>query len=124
MFYGNFANEDDVFNEFRVEGNDRKGKVIIFAAYDTPDYEGYATVVFIENGKLYVVSGSHCSCHGLENQWEPDEMPVVALKKLATGDGYFYHNHNEISELLDKLEYHGAFDMTPEELNVFLVLAY
>lgn len=123
MFYGNFEDETDVFNSFQVDEKDRHGKVIIFAAYDCPDYEGYATVVFIEKGKLYVVTGSHCSCNGLEDQWDPDEMPVVALKKLATGEDYFYH-HNEFKDLLEKLEYHGAFDMSPAELQVFLVLAY
>ena len=124
MFYGEFTNEEDVYDNFHVTEEHRIGKAIIFAAYDCPDYEGYATVVFIEKGKLYVVTGSHCSCHGLEDQWEPEEMPVVALKKLASGEDYFYHNHHEFKDLLEKLEYHGAFDMSPAELQVFLVLAY
>lgn len=55
---------------------------VIFARYETPDWEGYADVVFIHNGKIYWVSDSHCSCHGLDN-WEPEEMTVTAFHKIA-----------------------------------------
>ena len=36
-------------------------------------------MLFEQNGELYEVNGSHCSCYGLEGQWEPDR---VLLKEL------------------------------------------
>lgn len=122
MFYGEFTNATDVFNSFQVE--DHQGKVIIFAAYDCQDYEGYAKVVFVENGKLYMVSGSHCSCYGLEDQWDPEEMPIVALKKIALDGDYFQEGVDEFRDLLDRFEYHGCSEMKPLELQVFLTLTY
>jgi hypothetical protein len=54
---------DDVKNEFQISDQEVEGCQIIFAEYDTPDYEGYAHVIFIKQGKLYEVNGSHCSCY-------------------------------------------------------------
>lgn len=32
------------------------------------------------------MNAGHCSCHGLEGQWEPEETTVVALRhRLADG---------------------------------------
>jgi hypothetical protein len=52
---------------------------ILFAVYDCPPYEGVAFVVFERDGILYEVHGSHCSCWGLEDQWEPEETSRAAL---------------------------------------------
>ena len=52
---------------------------VLLASYGTPSYEGYAFVLFERDGKLYEVNGSHCSCYGLEGQWEPEETNVEAL---------------------------------------------
>jgi hypothetical protein len=35
---------------------------------------------FEKNGILYEVSGSHCSCYGLEDQWEPEETSIESLE--------------------------------------------
>lgn len=56
-----------------------KNKNILFASYGQDNYSGDAWVLFEENGKLYEVNGSHCSCFGLEGQWEAEE---VVLKEL------------------------------------------
>ena len=45
----------------------------------TPAYEGYALLVYERGGKLYEVNGAHCSCHGLEDQWAPEETSWGAL---------------------------------------------
>lgn len=37
-------------------------------------------VAYRLDGKLYEVNGGHCSCYGLEGQWEPAETSVAALK--------------------------------------------
>lgn len=79
VFEGEFSCEDDVFNNFCIGKPTALDFRIIYASYECPPYEGYATVLFIENGELYEVHGSHCSCYGLENQWEPEK---VTLKEL------------------------------------------
>ncbi len=52
---------------------------ILFASYEYEDYSGNAWVLFEQEQKLYEVNGSHCSCYGLEGQWEPED---VSLKEL------------------------------------------
>lgn len=79
IYYENFSCIDDVKEEFRISDKDILDCEIIYAAYDTPLWEGYAHVIFIKNGKLYEVNGSHCSCYGLEEQWLPEETLLEAL---------------------------------------------
>lgn len=70
---------------------------IILASYETPSYEGYAYVLFEKNGKLYEVDAGHCSCYGLEGQWNPTEVDIKELEhRLLEGSfgessysGYF-----------------------------------
>jgi len=60
---------------------------ILFAAYGTEEaYSGSAIVVFRQpNGDLFVASGSHCSCNGLEGEWSPSKTTVEALAKERLG---------------------------------------
>jgi hypothetical protein len=55
---------------------------ILFAIYTNEGYSGDATVIFRQGGKLYLVEGGHCSCYGLEGQWEPTETNVQALRMM------------------------------------------
>ena len=55
-------------------------KNILFASYGSENYSGDAWVLFEENGKLYEVNGSHCSCFGLEDQFDPEETNLEAIK--------------------------------------------
>ncbi len=80
IYYGNFANRQDIEKEFEVKLEDDIN--ILFAWYDTPDYEGYAYVIFERAEKFYIVQGSHCSCCGLEGQWKEEETSLNALKYM------------------------------------------
>lgn len=76
-YAGNFAKREDVFNEFaKADDSDIQ---ILYADYNTPEYEGYASVVYYRKstGKYYEAYGSHCSCYGLEGQWDKDEEIVA-----------------------------------------------
>jgi hypothetical protein len=79
IYFENFACIDDVFDNFGVPCEDRHGIEMIYASYDCPPYEGYAHVIFVRDGKIYEVNGSHCSCFGLEDQWQPEETSAIAL---------------------------------------------
>lgn len=59
---------------------DYKNVNILFASYGYANYSGDAWVLFEEDGKLYEVNGGHCSCSGLEEQWEKEPVVLEELK--------------------------------------------
>lgn len=71
---------------------------ILFASYGGGSYEGDAFVLYRKDGKLYEVSGSHCSCYGLEGQWGPEETYIAALAQKCKKEGcsscYFLSDHD------------------------------
>mgnify|MGYP000732905910 CR=1 FL=1 len=50
-----------------------------YAFYSYEDYNGNAAVLYYRKStkKYYEVYGGHCSCYGLEGQWEGDEEIVA-----------------------------------------------
>lgn len=62
---------------------------ILFAYYGQRSYEGSAYVLFEQDGKLFEVAASHCSCYGLEDQWSPAET-VAAAARTYLKDTYYY----------------------------------
>lgn len=87
-----------------------KGAEVLLASYGTPSYEGYAFVLFRRDGKLYEVNGSHCSCYGLEGQWDPEETTAEALRhrmdegRLGAGEYDCNPFAAELRQVLDELE--------------------
>jgi len=79
MYKGNFENKNDVEQEFDAAGTLNGAKVLL-AWYGYGDYDGQAFVLFERDGKLYEVNGGHCSCYGLEGQWDPEETSVKELR--------------------------------------------
>jgi hypothetical protein len=54
---------------------------VLYAAYEYEDYSGYVTVLWRnEDGSFGMVNGSHCSCNGLEDQWDVEEISDVAMR--------------------------------------------
>jgi len=92
VFDGDFEDEQDVLGAFQEDADALQGAFILYATYDIDGYEGSAFVLFERDGQLYEVHGSHCSCYGLEGQWEPEETTVDALvhciKNGYLGRGY------------------------------------
>lgn len=78
-YIGQFDSPESVFKQFEVE-TPPKGAKILIAAYTYEDYSGAAFVLYKQGGKLFEVNGWHCSCYGLEGQWEPEETTKAALK--------------------------------------------
>lgn len=67
---------------------------LLLATYTYEDYSGDAFVLFQRDGKLYEVHGSHCSCNGLEDQWEPEQTTWEALAlRPREGDWPFLREH-------------------------------
>lgn len=105
-YVGNFECREDVIDQFAIKGDDLKDVFILLAWYGYGDYDGSAFVLFERGGKLYEVNGGHCSCYGLEDQWDPEETSVDAiLHRLEHGelgrDGYY--NDNTFADYLLEL---------------------
>jgi hypothetical protein len=86
---------------FEVEASTFEGCRLLLACYDCPDYEGQAFILYEQGGLLYEVNANHCSCFGLEGQWEPEETSVVALRyRLDQGyEGRSYDKNIYADEL-------------------------
>lgn len=55
---------------------------IVVAGYFEMGYEGDAYVLGIDdNGKLFEVEASHCSCYDLQGTWKPMEVTVEYLEQ-------------------------------------------
>lgn len=56
---------------------------LIVADYHIDGYEGDANVLWRnDDGTFGYVSGCHCSCYGLEDQWEVEELTKEMIEKL------------------------------------------
>ena len=87
IYHGDFHGKDDLIHDFEIPPSALDGVEVLFAAYESGGYEGDAFALFRKDGKLFEVRGSHCSCYGLEGQWEPEETTVAALKTRDAGYG-------------------------------------
>ena len=116
MFLNNWqgGSSADVFRDFDVDycNGDFKDCVILLASYGSTSDEGSdccAFVLFRRDGKLWEVNGSHCSCYGLEGQWDPEETTVDALRHrvmsgtLGKGDSGENLFADELLQVLDSL---------------------
>ena len=79
VYFDLFECKEDVIREFQIDSEKLEKVEILYACYSYGDYSGDTHVIFREDGKLYEVNGGHCSCYGLEGQWEPEETSVEAM---------------------------------------------
>ena len=100
-FIGLFKKERDVFNKYEEPYD--KSINILFAYYTYEDYNGRAFVLFERDGKLYEVNGGHCSCYGLEEQWEPEETTIEDLKYRMTNGELGYDSYDNENYFRDEL---------------------
>lgn len=61
---------------------------ILFASYGYENYSGNAWILFEESGELFEVHGSHCSCYGLEGQWDADKVVLEELYNRVINGGF------------------------------------
>lgn len=95
---------EDMANDFEINVKELESINIIVASYTYVEYTGDAFVLFEKNGTFYEVNGSHCSCYGLENQWEPEEVTIDELERRFTpSEGQRHCQGYEYSYFEDKL---------------------
>ena len=95
-FLHNWLSKEDVISDFwpnrlwsvtaQYEG-ELDGAEILLASYSCENYSGDAFVLFERDDKLFEVNGSHCSCFGLEGQWDESETTKAELQhRLDKGE--------------------------------------
>jgi hypothetical protein len=98
--------KEQLLKDFEIEPKILEGAEILLAYYEYVDYSGDAFVFIKRDNKLFEINGSHCSCFGLEGQWEEEETTIEALKyRLKKGlfgiDGDF---GNELKKIIKRLQ--------------------
>jgi hypothetical protein len=79
VYLENFKSVEDVTSSFTAPEGALKDAEVLLAWYGDGCYCGFAFVLYRKDGKLFEVNGAHCSCFGLEGQWEPEETTWEAL---------------------------------------------
>lgn len=79
IIWNGFDNAGDVEEAFECIGA-LDGATVVYAFHSYEYYSGDATVWFERGGKLWEVTGSHCSCYGFEGQWEPGHVTLKSLR--------------------------------------------
>lgn len=101
MYLTNFEKTEDIITEYQAPKDALDGAKIHLAWYGYGSYCGDSLVIFEKDGKLYEVNGSHCSCHGLEGQWQPEETSWAALNMRDISSSS--NGSSEAQEVLTKL---------------------
>ena len=80
----------DIQDAFRSD--EREPDEVLIARYTSDSYDGLAIVLYRSGAEYRYVRGSHCSCFGLENQWDPEtytlETLIAALERAPGEDGF------------------------------------
>ena len=90
IYYGVWDEQEDMLRDFEINESELGGCDILFAYYGYESYEGEAFVLYEKDGKLYEVNGSHCSCYGLEDQWDPEVTTWGALLHILEEGSKFF----------------------------------
>lgn len=102
------SKREGMLSNFEIKEEHLNGINVLLASYNYEGYSGDAFVLFEKDGKLYEVNGSHCSCYGLEGQWEPEETTIEALRHRmmqgTLGKNDYHPFAVELEALLNQLE--------------------
>lgn len=91
------------------------GVNILFASYTYENYSGTAFVLFEKGGKLYEVNGGHCSCYGLEGQWEPEETSWESIKIREFDSLYDGFSLKDVEKALEGTKFIARFKLVENE---------
>lgn len=96
-----FCDWEDIQHEFRMD--EPKPDEVIYASYTYENYSGSAIVIYRRGEKFYVNQGGHCSCNGLEGQWDPTEYESLELFRACVVKGYWYNKEEILATIPDIL---------------------
>lgn len=88
--FDGFEDVNDVCAQFSIDAKTLKGYRVVVAVYNSEGYEGDAFVLLKKGHEYFEANGSHCSCYGLEGQFDLENVPREALKKRFEDGRYLY----------------------------------
>ncbi len=107
-YFGEWNDKEDMLQEFEIEESELDGVDIVLASYDRSGYEGNAFVLYWDTKTecYYEVNASHCSCYGLEGQWEPETTFLEAIRdRVENGKiSYYIDDADALRTLKEYLE--------------------
>lgn len=109
MFLEDFNCVADIIRDFEIEDTQMQATLynanILIAWYTYENYSGDAYVLYEVDGTLYEVEGGHCSCYGLEGQWQPEATDVEALQYLVKNEAYRFRPFlKEVAGIIETLK--------------------
>lgn len=98
-----FKSWQDVQKEYETKENEPEE--ILLAYYGYESYSGSSIVIYRNNSSYSVVQGGHCSCHGLEGQWEPIEYNKNLLIEVLKRQKFYESEiQQEVNKVIQKLQ--------------------
>ncbi len=106
VFQNQFGNWADIQRDFAM--NEPEPDEVLLAKYEYENYEGSAEVYFRRGDKFYIAAGSHCSCYGLEGQWDPEEYAsrelfIECLRKGVQSTAEYDYGNRSYAQVLQRL---------------------
>jgi len=92
----------DDFNEYGKDVDFLEGFDVLLASYIQESYEGYAFLLLRKGSEIYEINASHCSCFGLEGQFQPEETTVESMRHRLD-EGSFGTDYRGVNEFADEL---------------------
>lgn len=93
VYDGDFESWADVCRYF--EEDVAEPDEVLLAMYNMDGYEGSADVIYRVGDRYYWVHGGHCSCYGLEGQFDPEEYSADLLIEALRRGRHFYWAEDE-----------------------------
>lgn len=104
-YQGGFENWSDVQREFATDAPEPSN--LIVAYYEYENYEGDAYVCWRDGDDVYEVHGGHCSCYGLEGQFEPEKVNInthrEALRRTEVSNWWYSFTSRNRDALIEVL---------------------
>lgn len=93
VYLQDFSSAEDVMRDFRIDAARLQDADILLAWYGGGSYDGSAFVLLRRGNDLFEVNGGHCSCYGLEDQWDEEATsPDALLKRAQANEGSAYYD--------------------------------
>lgn len=79
IYEGLFDGPEKLCKEFSIPRATLDEYEVLYAWYEYEEYAGDSFALLRKDDGLFEVNGSHCSCYGLEGQWDPTRTTKDAL---------------------------------------------
>ena len=113
VYDGDFESWADVCRYF--EEDVAEPDEVLLAMYDMDGYEGSADVIYRNGDRYYWAHGSHCSCYGLEGQFDPEEYSAELLVAALRRGNHFYwagdHADALCNQIVDRVLAGGCYEV-------------